>query len=61
MSLFLLYFNLRNLSYLIPAGHPCPASSDKTARPFYDRTARPRQEIANEEVAEVYREAGYIS
>ena len=25
-----------------PAGHPCPASSDKTARPFYDRTARPR-------------------
>lgn len=26
-----------------PAGHPCPASSDKTARPFYDRTARPRQ------------------
>lgn len=29
-----------------PAGHPCPASSDKTARPFYDRTARPRHLIS---------------
>ena len=31
-----------------PAGHPCPASSDKTARPFYDRTARPRHIAAHE-------------
>lgn len=34
-----------------PAGHPCPASSDKTARPFYDRTARPRQYMISAEGA----------
>lgn len=32
-----------------PAGHPCPASSDKTARPFYDRTARPRHFASEKE------------